>query len=299
MKYKFIVIPILVFLFLCVYVKRSGGISALLGRKHLPDVIILGPQKAGTFQLLRMIDLHSDIKVTSRSSEDQSAHEVHFFDNEENWNQGLGWYMSKMPRAGPDQLTVDFTPRYLFSDEAPSRAHQVLPHAKLILVVRDPVERLISDFAHFNETHVNMIQDNIEQFIASEHNKETLLPGYYADHIRKWLEYYPREQLHILDARDLMANPAHELQKIERFLGVGNQITDDNFVFDNNKHFYCLRQKHRPEKCHYHNKNNDHVVKKSERLTSELRQQIIDHYKPKVEDLFELAGKRFDWKHFQ
>lgn len=60
-----------------------------------------------------------------------------------------------------EQLTVDFTPKYLFSEEAPERAHQVLPQAKLLLVVRDPVERLISDFHHLNSSST---MESIEEF---------------------------------------------------------------------------------------------------------------------------------------
>ena len=59
-----------------------------------------------------MINLHSQIVVTKKVIDEFGSHEISFLD--ENWEKGLSWYLSKMPIAEPDQLTVDFTPKYLF-----------------------------------------------------------------------------------------------------------------------------------------------------------------------------------------
>ena len=75
--------------------------------------------------------------------------------------------------------------------------------------------------------------ESIEEFANS--NEEVMRFGYYADHIKNWLKFYPVEQLHIVDANDLMVKPAHELGKIETFLGLEHELTDDDEVFSNNK----------------------------------------------------------------
>merc|ERR1711935_620512 len=145
------------------------------------------------------------------------GHEISFLD--ENWEKGLSWYLSKMPIAEPDQLTVDFTPKYLFSEEAPERAHQVLPQAKLLLVVRDPIDRLVSDFHHLNAS--SQIE-SLEEFANS--NQEVMKFGYYADHIKNWLRFYPKEQLYIVNGNDLMTEPARELAKIETFWALSMKL---------------------------------------------------------------------------
>lgn len=277
------------------YAQNGGSFAFLgLGNRHLPDIIVLGAQKAGTIQLLRMINLHSKIVVTRKIIDEAGAHEVSFFD--ENWDRGLSWYLSKMPVSEAEQLTVDFTPKYLFSEEAPERAHQVLPQAKLLLVVRDPVERLISDFHHLNSSST---MESIEEFANS--NEEVMRFGYYSDHIKNWLKHYPTDQLHIVDANDLMVKPAHELGKIESFLGLEHELTDDDKIFSNNKHWFCHMAKHKskPECQHVAKVQGEQRTSNKASLHPHLKEKLIEHYKPKVEELFELAGKRFEWKHFK
>ena len=96
--------------------------------------------------------------------------------------------------------------------------------------MRDPIDRLVSDFHHLN---ASSSIESIEEFANS--NQEVMRFGYYADHIKNWLHFYPKDQLHIVDANDLMAEPARELAKIETFLGVQHEIVDNDFVFNNNK----------------------------------------------------------------
>ena len=101
-------------------------------------------------------------------------------------------------------------------------------------MVRDPIDRLVSDFHHLN---ASSSIESIEEFANS--NQEVMRFGYYADHIKNWLHFYPKDQLHIVDANDLMAEPARELAKIETFLGVQHEIVDNDFVFNNNKVSSC------------------------------------------------------------
>jgi len=293
MKYKFIVLPILAILGVFIYGRNGGSFAFLgIGNRHLPDIIVLGAQKAGTIQLLRMINLHSQIVVTKKVIDEFGSHEISFLD--ENWEKGLSWYLSKMPIAEPDQLTVDFTPKYLFSEEAPERAHQVLPQAKLLLVVRDPIDRLVSDFHHLNAS--SQIE-SLEEFANS--NQEVMKFGYYADHIKNWLRFYPKEQLYIVNGNDLMTEPALELAKIETFLGVEHEIVDNDFVFNNNKHFYCQIAKHKNKEECQHSSAQQKNPHKNAALHPHLKEKLIEHYKPKVEELFEIAGTRFEWKHFK
>ena len=104
-----------------------------------PDVIIIGIRKAGTKAILSYLDLHTQIRVTEQD-------EIHYFDMNNNYYLGDDWYLSKMPCTAPGQLTIEKTPAYFFRDYVPERVHWMNPRVKLLVVVREPVERAISDY---------------------------------------------------------------------------------------------------------------------------------------------------------
>ena len=78
--------------------------------------------------------------------------EVHFFSRYNNYRQGLDWYRRVMPYSRADQLTIEKTPAYFHSPSVPQRIHDMNSSIKLVLLVRDPVKRAVSDFiqAHQN-----------------------------------------------------------------------------------------------------------------------------------------------------
>src|SRR5947209_1159841 len=118
-------------------------------RRALPDFLIIGAQKAGTTSLYRYLAAHPDIVASTRK-------EVHFFDI--NFWRGEWWYRSLFPlrrrlqRRPPlrnrPAITGEASPYYLFHPFAPERAAQLLPDAKLIVLLRDPVERAWSHYRH-------------------------------------------------------------------------------------------------------------------------------------------------------
>ena len=103
---------------------------------RLPRCIIIGEMKCGTRALLTYIDLHPDIATV--------VPEVHFFDR--HYNNGLEWYRNQMPLSKPDQLTVEKTPAYYRSTYGMQRIRAMNASIKLILVVRDPVDRSVSEW---------------------------------------------------------------------------------------------------------------------------------------------------------
>uniref|UniRef100_A0A2K5WHH2 Sulfotransferase n=1 Tax=Macaca fascicularis TaxID=9541 RepID=A0A2K5WHH2_MACFA len=87
--------------------------------QQLPQTIIIGVRKGGTRALLEMLSLHPDVAA--------AENEVHFFDWEEHYGHGLGWYLSQMPFSWPHQLTVEKTPAYFTSPKVPERVHSMNP----------------------------------------------------------------------------------------------------------------------------------------------------------------------------
>ncbi|RXG67968.1 Heparan sulfate glucosamine 3-O-sulfotransferase 3B1 [Armadillidium vulgare] len=104
--------------------------------RRLPHVLIIGAKKAGTRALLEFLRLHPSIAAAGA--------ELHFFDRF--FYKGPSWYRSRLPMSLEGQLTVEKTPAYFVDKDVPERVKKVLPTVRLLLVVRDPVIRAISDY---------------------------------------------------------------------------------------------------------------------------------------------------------
>uniref|UniRef100_A0A8C5SCE7 Sulfotransferase n=1 Tax=Laticauda laticaudata TaxID=8630 RepID=A0A8C5SCE7_LATLA len=91
--------------------------------RQIPQTIIIGVRKGGTRALLEMLDVHPNIVV--------AATEVHFFDWDENYVKGIDWYRSLMPFSYENQITIEKTPGYFTSPQAPERIHDMNSSIKL------------------------------------------------------------------------------------------------------------------------------------------------------------------------
>ncbi|XP_055374354.1 heparan sulfate glucosamine 3-O-sulfotransferase 5 [Condylostylus longicornis] len=106
--------------------------------RRLPQALIVGVRKCGTRALLEMLYLHPRIQ--------KAGGEVHFFDRDENYMKGLEWYRKKMPHSFRGQITIEKSPSYFVSPEVPERVRAMNASIKLLLIVREPVTRAISDY---------------------------------------------------------------------------------------------------------------------------------------------------------
>ncbi|KAM8714175.1 hypothetical protein ACLKA7_014333 [Drosophila subpalustris] len=106
--------------------------------RRLPQALIIGVRKCGTRALLEMLYLHPRIQ--------KAGGEVHFFDRDENYLKGLDWYRKKMPHSFRGQITIEKSPSYFVSPEVPERVRAMNASIKLLLIVREPVTRAISDY---------------------------------------------------------------------------------------------------------------------------------------------------------
>src|SRR5690348_836405 len=115
----------------------------------LPDFLVIGAQRGGTTSLYQYLQVHPFI-------EPATTKEVHFFDRR--FHKGLAWYRGHFPTAlekyraehlrGGMFLTGEATPSYLFLPYIPKRVVRVLPHARFIVLLRNPVERAYSHYRH-------------------------------------------------------------------------------------------------------------------------------------------------------
>lgn len=211
------------------------------GGRALPDFLILGAQKAGTTSLYRYLSDHPGVRPAARK-------EVHFFDV--NYDRGERWYRSMFPLRrtltresgeGRGLITGEASPYYLFHPLAPQRAAATVPAARLIVLLRDPVERAWSHYRHevaagretlsfadaldteparLAGTDAAVRAGAPADALARHRNFSYIARGRYAEQIRAWSEHYPREAFLFLDAEILFTEPERAWASVASFLGL-------------------------------------------------------------------------------
>lgn len=256
--------------------------------RHLPDIIIIGVRKGGTRALLEMLRLHDSIAT--------AQNEVHFFDSDAHYQQGLEWYMAQMPLAQPGQLTVEKTPAYFTSVVAPERIHRMNPSVRLLLIVRDPVDRVLSDYTQVfhNQLQKHKVPQPIEDLLLRDGqlnlDYKAVNRSVYHPHMQRWLRVFPRDSFHIVDGDMLIRDPLAEIKKVEFFLRLKPQITEENFYFNRTKGFYCLKEQGH-ERCLHESKGRTHP-----NVVPEILQKLCKYFQEPNKKFFELVGRTFDWK---
>ena len=204
--------------------------------RPLPDFLIIGAQKAGTTALYAYLRWHPQITGPSFK-------EVSFFDR--HYARGERWYRAHLPvrRTG---LVGEASPSYLFHPLAPERVARMLPRARLIALLRNPVDRAFSHYQH--EVALGREQLSFEDALAREDERmegevERMLrePAYfshawwnytytargrYAEQLERWFEAFPREQLLVLLTDELAADTAAAYRRVLDFLGAEAQELD-------------------------------------------------------------------------
>lgn len=198
-----------------------------------PHFIIIGVQKGGTNSLYNYLCQHSQILAASQK-------EIHFFTL--NYDKGLDWYQTQFPANADGKLllTGEGSPYYLFHPLVPQRLYEAFPETKLIVLLRDPVERAISHY--YWEVRIGCESLSLEEAIAQEPQRlqgETekiladgtyfsfnhqhysyLARGIYVEQLQHWMKFFSKEQFLILKSEDLYSNSAKIVNQVFDFLGV-------------------------------------------------------------------------------
>lgn len=243
-----------------------------------PDFLVLGAQKSGTTALYHMLIQHP--LVVKRTGE------LHFFDL--NYRKGVEWYQSQFPeKPEPHYLAGEKSPYYLFHPLVPSRVKALYPHVKLIIVLRNPIDRAYSHYWH-------NVRDQRETLSFAEalkaepsrlagQQKKLQQPGYkspsylrysylargiYVEQIQRWLNVFPREQFFIISSRDLKEQPVATMNSLFAFLGlpaypVSYPDADNRFDYP--------------------------------RMNPQLREVLRAYFKPFNQQLEILLDRKFDW----
>jgi hypothetical protein len=174
----------------------------------LPNLIVIGAAKCGTTSLHEYLDEHPQIAMSREK-------ELHFFVDRKNWGRGLPWYEAQFDASA--RVRGESSPGYsaypLYEGVA-ERMAATIPAAKLVYLVRDPVERIVSHYTHRTVNWPEM--GTLEEALADAHVREWLVtPSRYWLQLEQYLEHFPPEQILVVDSDELRAS----LPRIFEFAG--------------------------------------------------------------------------------
>ena len=206
-----------------------------------PDFLIIGAQRCGTTALHNYLASHPNIYGAA-------VKEVHYFDLQ--FHRGSDWYQGhfanglrtnvRSRRTGSRVVTGEATPYYLFHPDVPGRVKATMPDVKLIVLLRDPVARAFSQYNHevalgfeqlpfaealdaeavrIHGSDVELARVPAQVGFAHRHSSY-VSRGLYAWQLQRWLEYFPREQIHVAFSEDFYRAPEATTAKLLKFLDV-------------------------------------------------------------------------------
>jgi Sulfotransferase domain len=180
---------------------------------RLPSFVVIGAMKAGTTSLHRYLDAHHDVFMAAPK-------ELDFFVEELNWRRGAGWYRERFapaPRSavalGEASTSYTKAPRY---DGVPARAARVIPDARFVYVIRDPVERIRSHYEH--NRVLGEERDPLD--VAIRRNPAYLDYSRYGAQLGRWLECYPPDRFLVVTAEALRRARRATVASVLSFIGV-------------------------------------------------------------------------------
>jgi hypothetical protein len=245
----------------------------------LPDFLIIGAPKCGTTSLYYLLTGHPHVKPAA-------AKELHFFSS--HFELGIQWYRRCFPRPthkdGRSTITGEATPSYLADLHAPARVAEVVPQARLIVLLRNPVDRAYSHYqmgrrkgwettATFEEA---VGADNTERPLGEgvpfADDSRYLSGGIYVDQLARWLSFFRDEQMLVLRSEDFSWRPEAALKRVLGFLELPNW---------------------EPQAGGLHEKL--HTGGYEQEMQAATRLQLEEYFEPHNRRLYAFLGEDFGW----
>ena len=277
----------------------------------LPNVIVIGGLKCGTTSLHHYLNLHPAIAMSRPK-------ELNFFVEELNWHLGADWYASHFdPEATVrGETSPHYTNRPRFEGVA-RRMAATTPEARLIYMVRDPVDRMLSHYLH---NIGGGYDDRPLEAALAEHDTAYVDRGRYFFQLEPYLEHFARDRIELVTREELKSDRAATMRRVFAFLGVDEGFTSEQFerewetgtakssgrfrAMDRAVRLPGLRALDRhfdrlPERLRWtvervvHDP--DAGAAPKPQLPPELRAELVERFRPDVERLEEWSGREFGW----
>ena len=206
----------------------------------LPDFLIVGAMKSGTSALYTYLSRHPNILKPIKK-------DIHYFDN--NFDRDISWYSSyfsskaakeRLQKNGTPALTFEAGTYYIYHPLAPQRLFDLLPSAKIIMTLRNPVKRAVSHYLHNIDAEREKLSldqaihaeegrlsgeeeklINDPKYYSFEHENFSYLGrGVYIDQIKRWYELFPEENIMIFSFEELFQDVDKMFLRISEFLEI-------------------------------------------------------------------------------
>ncbi|ADL13607.1 sulfotransferase domain-containing protein [Acetohalobium arabaticum] len=182
-----------------------------------PDFIGIGAMKCATTWLSECLRCHPDIYMSSPK-------EIHFFSA--HYEKELEWYLDHFKESDNFKIRGEFSTSYLPNNEVPIRIKETLGEVKLLVSLRNPVERFISHYKHYLRDEKLVGNLNLKNYQKSiEKYPELLDRGNYSDQLKKYIENFGFDNIKIIIKENIDSKPKEVLGNVYSFLNV-----DSNFV---------------------------------------------------------------------
>jgi hypothetical protein len=258
--------------------------------RTLPDFVIIGGQRCGTTSLYNYLVEHPNVLPAFRK-------ETHFFTN--HFGKGVTWYRAHFPsglyrsyaqrRYGQDFVSGEATPYYIFHPHAPRRMFETIPGVRLIVLLRNPIDRAYSHYHHearagleslsFEdaiERELEELPRETEKMVRDEHyrsfdhqNYSYLARGIYVEQLESWGKFFDRQQMLIIQSEGFDQDPPAALRQVTEFLDLPA---------------WELEEYTKYHQAHY------------APMDPAIRKRLVELYQDHNHRLYEFLGRDFGWE---
>lgn len=190
----------------------------------LPTFVIAGAQKCGTSTLVATLRRHPQVHMSRPK-------ELHFFDRKKNRDLGLEWYAEQFHPTDKQIAWGEASPTYIYEDVARHALCDMLPDAKIVVILRDPAKRAYSHFWHSKRLDFETVEtfeealDLEPERMASDDRRQHMRfsyldRGHYIDQLEDLVARHDRDNVHVMLLDDLGNDRVPTLEKLMDFLGV-------------------------------------------------------------------------------
>ena len=249
--------------------------------RGLPHFIIIGGMKCGTTALYNYLGQHPQVSTAFRK-------EIHFFDNQ--YTRGIEWYRRFSPLESETwrSVTGEASPYYMFHPSSARRIRKDVPGAKIIALLRDPVDRAFSHYQHTKRKGYETLSfqeavkqekeriegeeyrvDNDDSYSSHAHQAYSYVSrGVYWKQLKRYYNHFEKSSILVVKSEDLLFHPQNTFNEVTDFLGL------DSFTLNNTQPI---------NKANY------------KRESTQAHDCLREFFKPHNTKLCEMVGRDFGW----